>query len=357
MGDGWKKEGNISSKNRMRSVFMTSFFLIVVAVCIIFIVLLSRPQVTVKSMACGDGSLYNSCSLNKPYYCINGTLTENATHCGCPDGMKIKGDSCFSFYQTEPKSRMFSYTLNGRSENISYELYGGLSDYLSNLPWTIAYSGGEKPKRSDFALRKLNDASQKNLLESLVKEIENLAPNSKVDQARIAISMVQNIPWGGSNESLRFGSFNLNYSRYPYQVLYDNQGLCGEKSELLAFMLRDMGYGVVLFYYPKENHETVGISCPIPDSLNGTGYCFVETSGPAIISDSDLVYANGERLGSSPEIIFISNGISLPPNLPEYRDARTLSGLVNRWWLDPISSAILRNLEKKYGLGEIYNIN
>ena len=41
---------------------------------------------------CGDGSFYNTCSLNKPYYCEEGILIEKASICGCLEEMKKDGD-------------------------------------------------------------------------------------------------------------------------------------------------------------------------------------------------------------------------------------------------------------------------
>lgn len=117
-----------------------------------------------------------------------------------------------------------------------------------------------------------------------------------------------------------------------------------------------MGYGVALFYYPLEDHEALGVKCPIQDSLDGTGYCFVETSGPSIISDSSLEYSGGITLGSSPQVIIISNGISLPDNMGEYSDAKTMEGLSRMTTLDPISNIKLNQLDQKYGLSKVYNI-
>ncbi|MDD5700210.1 MAG: hypothetical protein PHH00_03395 [Candidatus Nanoarchaeia archaeon] len=305
---------------------------------------------------CGDGSFYDACSLDKPYYCSGGILTENVSACGCPDYLIQSGSSCVSIYQSGQKLLNLSYTVNGKSGGINFTVYNGLVIYLSTLPKTIVYRDGQQPIRSDFKLLRINEPNQNVLMMDLVKKIENLAPADKVAQARIAISIVQNIPWGASGDEIDFGSQSVGNSRYPYEVLYDNQGLCGEKSELLAQILREIGYGVVLFYYPNENHETLGIKCPVEESLGGTGYCFVESSGPSIISDSSMKYSGNVKLDSSPEVILISDGIALPSGLYEYRDADILAGLRNKESLGPINSFTFRQLEKKYGLSKVYNI-
>jgi len=355
MGDGRKKEGKFTVKKTFKVYSLVIVFLALLAF-VLYLVLFSNGHNVKPAPHCGDGTPNNTCSLVKPYYCFNGFLADNASVCGCPSDLIKQGNLCTSIYQKESKAGVFNYTLDGKKHSLKLELYGGMSNYLSGLSGYITYSAGEQAQRSDFTLKRINNQEEYPLLESLVKTIQNLAPNSTLDQARIAISLVQNIPWGPSDKKLNFYGTIVDYSRYPYQVLYDNKGLCGEKSELLAFILRDIGYSVALFYYPNENHETVGIKCPLRYSLNGTGYCFVETSGPAIISDSNLVYSNGVTLSSNPQLIILSKGMALSDNLPEYKDAKTFTSLQNRVWLDPVSSLILKNLERKYGLRGSYNL-
>ena len=111
---------------------------------------------------------------------------------------------------------------------------------------------------------------------------------------------------------------------------------------------------MVIFYFSKENHEAVGISCPIEKSFYGSGYCFVETGGPAIITDSFIEFSEGVKLNSYPEILLISEGISLPKRIYEYGDAkivnaireRNLYGFLNFWRYDKLIG--------KYNLSEIY---
>jgi predicted nucleic acid binding AN1-type Zn finger protein len=331
--------------------------IIIAAVAIILVLAFWRSSEKVTAIpTCGDGTFYNTCSLDKPYYCDNGILIENVSACGCPDYLSVSGNSCISIYQSGQKLLNLKYVVDGKNGSIDLELYRGLTTYLSTLPNSIIYRNGQQPVRADFKLMRIEEPNQEVLIMPLIKEIENLAPNDKVAQARIAISLVQNIQWGSSDGEVAFGNQTVGDSRYPYEVLYDNQGLCGEKSELLAEILKNIGYGTALFYYPYENHETLGIKCPVEESLRNSGYCFVETSGPSILSDSSIEYAGGTTLKSSPEIILISNGISLPSGLDEYSDAELLGDLRNQSSLGPINSYKFSQLEKKYGLSKVYNI-
>ncbi|MBU4070367.1 MAG: hypothetical protein KJ646_05265 [Nanoarchaeota archaeon] len=307
-----------------------------------------------QDKTCKDDTLANQCSVNKPYFCEKKILVERASVCGCSSGMTLKEDSCISDLQTEPEEISLKYILRGEEKYLSFITYNGLKDYFFDLPSSINYQNNKLgPSRQDFKLRNINEKEQKKLLLPLVVQIQNIA-ESKTDQVRIAVSLVQNIPFGISNKTISFGKNEINYSRYPYEVLLEMQGVCGEKSELLAFLLKELGYEVVLFYYPVENHEVVGIKCPEKYSLDKTGYCFIETTSSSIISDSKGSYFGNGKLSSIYEIIPISNGDSLGKNLYEYQDAQSWRKINNllekKGSLNWFRNLKFTNLKKKYGL-------
>ena len=344
-----KKRGKIS-KIKKFLIFLSITTFLFVAIVIYFFVLKS------SIIKCGDETLYGNCSLRKPYFCLNGTLIEKASVCSCPEILTKKGDLCISKYQTNPKNITLKYVLRGEENEIDFVIYKEMADYISGLPKSIYYQEDEKPSRGDFKLMSINEEEQRELLLPLVTKIQNIAED-KEDQARIAISMVQNIPYGESEKIIILGANQVNYSRYPYEVLCDMQGVCEGKSELLAFLLREIGYGVALFYYPLENHEAVGIKCPVEYSLNNTGYCFVETTGASIITDNQRYYIGGGKLFSVPEIILTLDGISLSDNLYEYKDAKDLikiSRVIDeKGKINFFQHKKLEHLRKKYGLEHI----
>ena len=176
----------------------------------------------------------------------------------------------------------------------------------------------------DFKLKSINEEVQRTFLMPLVSKIQNITFD-KDEQAIIAISIVQNIPYGFSNKTQQIsGKNSVAYSRYPYEVLYGFQGVCGEKSQLLSFLLKELGFQTAIFYNQQENHESVGIKCPIKESWQNTGYCFVETSGPSIITDTLISYTGGIILESKPEVMVISEGISLRKGLQKYNERSRL---------------------------------
>jgi len=335
------------------------FIIIFFSIILIAIFTLKFSQSIENLSVCGDGTNYNLCSERKPYFCSDGVLIENADLCGCSENSTIENDNCMFKYQTDSKEIVLNYTLRGEKKQINFVAYGGLANYLSELPNPISYRGNEKPSRSDFKLRNINEAEQRNLLLPLVTEIQNIADNQD-DQVRIAVSLVQEIPFGSSGKLTELSDFQTEDSRYPYEVLFDDEGVCGEKSELLAFLLKEMGYEIVIFYYKPENHEAVGIKCPIKYSVGETGYCFVETSGPSIITNSELSYSGGLKLSSVPEIILISRGYSLNEDLYEYKDAKEFAALEKKieknGGLNIFEQSKLEELREKYNLDGPYNL-
>ncbi len=330
-------------------------FLLILGV-LFFYSSLDKEEVLSK---CGDGTFEGYCSLEKPFFCEEGILYENVSECGCPDSFNFVNGTCITSYSVSENLKALSYNVLGVKGEIQMNFYPEVVDYLSALPRARFYSVGEPPRRDDFKFDKINDPIQRDFLIPLVVRIQNLAPNSKDDQARIAISLVQNIPYNESDfVKVPRTNFKVRLARYPYQVIGELAGSCEGKSELLAFLLREMGFGVSLFYYQPENHEAVGIKCPIKESYLGTGYCFVETTMPSPISYSEGKYlglAGVGKLSSDPEIVLISEGISLGEDLEEYKDAKTLGKLVDK--IDESGELSIIEMKKMNSLREKYNLN
>ncbi len=304
---------------------------------------------------CNDGTLSNQCSAIKPYLCSKGVLVEKASICGC-NLSKIEGDKCTLSYQQEPKNISLNYILRGQRGEIDFVVYKKMYDYIAGLPKYIDTS--RNPTLADFKLKMINERYQRELLLPLVVEIESLTKDKK-DQARIAISIVQDIPFGTSNKTLNIGNTATEYQRYPYEVLYDMEGICSEKAALLVFLLREIGYGSSFLYYAAENHEAVGIKCQIEKS-NFNGYCFIETTAPSIITDDRTEYFGSVRhLNSTPEIIIASYGLFLDKNFYEYGDARDLisirENLIKYGAINFIEHVKLQRLKKMYDLASFYN--
>ncbi|MDO8528837.1 MAG: hypothetical protein Q7S06_03015 [Nanoarchaeota archaeon] len=337
---------NFPLKKFVVVVFSVGFLFLLTGLFLIFFL---KPY-------CGDGTLYGQCSKNKPYFCSEGVLVEKASSCGCNSNLTLTGNLCISKYQLESKEATFKYILRGEEKEINLTLYKEMANYLSSLPSSISPKKGENFSRADFKFRAINNEEQRNLLMPLVIKIQNIAKD-KTEQMRIAVSLVQKIPFEGSKKTFLFGNTVLNYSRYPYEILYEKQGICEEKSQLLVFLLRELGYKSVIFFNIFENHESVGIKCPMAIDFKNTGYCFVETTASSIITDDEVEYVGVGGLYSTPEVALISEGISLGRNLYEYKDANDLKVIRNtineNGQLSSFQHQRFEELKKKYGLERV----
>ncbi len=207
-------------------------------------------------------------------------------------------------------TRHYDYVLDGNQGTLpialSTKLYSAYREENPRQKRAWAYVDN-----ASFFLTYLNEYNQNRYFEALADEIRKKTDNPD-DQARIAISLVQHIPY------IKGSPY-----RYPYEVLYDGSGVCFEKSLLLAALLKELGYKSSVLYFIPENHLAVGISCPEPYDFRGTGYCLVQATNPIIMTDETPFAGSGENW-SSPEIIRTSDGHSLDSVRTEYIDARTL---------------------------------
>lgn len=355
------KRSEILSIDHTKDVHHRIIVSALIAIIIVFLFIFiwnffdSKLKEEKENFKCGDGSFYGTCNLEKPYYCDaeTGQLIEKASLCGCPDSLMKVGEGCISKYSTGEKEITLNYILRGEEKTLNLIVYEGMVNYLSSLQKKINYENGEMPLRADFKIRNINNGEQKQLLLPLLMQIYNSAENEE-DRIRIAISLVQNIDFRFSDETVALpGNNGLTYSRYPYEVLYDEAGICSEKSELLAFLLKEMGYDVAFFYYAEENHEAIGLKCPMEYSVNNTGYCFIETTGPSIITDDKIKYSGGVQLYSNPEIIIVSKGKSIDADWYEYDDAKKMMKLRNGNII-LFKKSRLNELKEKYGLVDVY---
>jgi hypothetical protein len=94
--------------------------------------------------------------------------------------------------------------------------------------------------------------------------------------AEFALALVQYIPYDSAKLNAS-GNRNVN-PYYPYETLYLNRGVCSDKTFLAIAILRQLGYGAAILDFPDENHTAAGISCPAQYSVNGSGYCYIETT-------------------------------------------------------------------------------
>ena len=97
---------------------------------------------------------------------------------------------------------------------------------------------------------------------------------------------------------------------------------------------------------------SLGIKCQREFSYMGTGYCYVETTNPSIITDkADLIDPMGKiiQISSMPRIIKLNQGKSFDAK-ENYDDAVTWNRLVQIKKVGPEDYEKGINLKNKYGI-------
>jgi len=56
--------------------------------------LFSSDKENSDELKCSDGTPYDECTENKPYYCYQGELLKSAFNCGCPKGYDVDFQDC-----------------------------------------------------------------------------------------------------------------------------------------------------------------------------------------------------------------------------------------------------------------------
>jgi hypothetical protein len=235
------------------------------------------------------------------------------------------------FDESNFETRRLRYIYDGLEKTISIPVYRDVKNHFSLQNPTACSS------LSEFYFEYLSNSIQRHYLNPLIEAIWE--HSKKVDeQARIAINLVQRIPY--DVEKWRFEIKNNPYTRirYPYEVIVDNKGICCEKSLLLALLLREFGFGLALFIFENENHMAIGIKCHEKFSFCGTGYGFVETAAPSIITDDELHYVEINKLGvfrhqlkSKPIIVPLCDGSSFTSIFQEFIDAKEWNQLIGEY--------------------------
>jgi hypothetical protein len=267
--------------------------------------------------------------------------TPDASSATIPGGTQDPVDipKKFQAMKTGAVLKSFPYVIKGEHGEVNITMYeGAASEIAKEDPYSYV---GEKDRYQKFIDLPVQDA----FLDPLVEAIREKTSDPD-DQARIAVSLVQQIPY--DQKMLDQGTLEI---RYPYQTLLDDKGVCCEKSVLLAYILHKLGYGVALFDFENEKHTAVGISVTPEYAYKNTGYAFIETTTPLIISDGNGDYPAFGRIRSFPEVLPAGEGKVFSSVHEEWNDSREWDRLNSQGpVLDRVDYSSWQSLCRKYGI-------
>ncbi|RJX19277.1 MAG: hypothetical protein C4575_08875 [Desulforudis sp.] len=141
------------------------------------------------------------------------------------------------------------------------------------------YTNLKRPPTDDYSVY-VTDPADDTFISSLAARLKETAVREKYSPKQtveLVVTFVQNIKYALDNVSKGVEE----YPRYPLETLVDQEGDCEDHSILLASVLKEMDYGVILIYFPGE-HMAVGVKGKdLPGAYyeyEGARYYYVETT-------------------------------------------------------------------------------
>ncbi len=194
--------------------------------------------------------------------------------------------------QDGEKKVTFNWKYKGKNYSLDQKLYDSYYIFYNNLPAEDVFNGeslvGKLEKDNELFIKEIDgDKTIGELAQSIraIGEKNNLNENQIIE---LASAFVQTIPY--DYEELKNIDTELHKIDYPYEVLYENKGICSDKSYLAYSLLKKLGYGVSFFLFQEDRHIAIGVKCPVEYSNYDSGYCFLETT------------SLGNKIGSPPNL-------------------------------------------------------
>lgn len=148
------------------------------------------------------------------------------------------------------------------------------------------------------------------------------------DQARVAISIVKNLPSRGTFEERAVGPYQF---QYPYVSFgYTSSGVCSDRSLALAWLLSRLNYDSAILWFnggPYGSHmaPAVRVNDSAPYNFQKTGYAILEISDPAVPTQAAAVDSG------SVTVIKVGNGDKTMNLDKEWKDGQRWSWLLNHY--------------------------
>ena len=148
---------------------------------------------------------------------------------------------------TELIYRDYTWVYGGKEWTWELEIPQSLYDY---------YKGTPRPPTDNYSIY-VTHPWDDIFIGDLVSGIEEVAQEegySEFEKVEFTNTFVQSLPYTADSVTTSYDE----YPRYPLETLVNNGGDCEDTAILLASLLDEMGYGVILLYFPGE-HTAVGI--------------------------------------------------------------------------------------------------
>jgi len=236
--------------------------------------------------------------------------------------------------------------VNGKKKNYKVPTDSSVYQTIFALP---DYNCQGYPTLADcYNDRLLGRSDQREALAPLVRWLNKKIKKSG-DRVRAAASLVQNIDYdyNKSTGTEIIDSGRGHGSRYPYETLFENSGICSEKSSLIVYLLKELGYGTAKIVFLSPNHEVAGVKCAPEYDFRDTGYCIIQPNYRKMIT------FEGSQKDEDPYLITVlSDGKTLKAK-SDWKDSRKYWEIMNSiedGTYTKKQAKAYKKLIKKYGL-------
>lgn len=178
--------------------------------------------------------------------------------------------------------KVYNWEYKGEKYSLTEKLYQSTYEYYRSQPKKFSYVGELKQNWEDeYYGMFLNSNEGDKSISVLSDDLRSLGKKHNLSDDQIVeltLAFVQSIPYDDAKAKNILAKTGNETMLYPYETLYEQAGVCSDKSLLSVAILRQMGYGTSLFAYEADNHMAIGIACPQNYSTYGSGYCYSETT-------------------------------------------------------------------------------
>lgn len=184
------------------------------------------------------------------------------------------------------KLASFAWKYKGKEYSLDESLYESHYQFYKALSVNVPVNSESALDRST-AINEMFIAGVNgdDTIHGLAQKLRTIGDEHKLNEnqlVELVTTFVETIPYDQGKLDRRTSGQNSEAEKitYPYEVLYENTGVCQDKSYLAYALLKELGYGVAIFLFPKpeDNHMAVGVKCPFEYSNYESGYCFIEAT-------------------------------------------------------------------------------
>lgn len=204
------------------------------------------------------------------------------------------------------QNKFFEWSYNRKKYKVTVPLYQSIANNYASISRELTYYGtlpNDVDTRIYTRILDLNDTEGFGELIEFFNATKNNQKLSDEDLAELIISFVQTIPYDYK------GLENPNQElRTPYETLFDQTGVCSDKTLVAAKILHHFGFGTALFLFDDEKHMSLGLQCPKSTSSYLSGYCYVETTAAEAPGVAPELLAGDLTLKSQPKVIPLGTG-------------------------------------------------